>query len=564
MTSESAAEIAENHTNSDRFRIRRVHLLSWLVIAATLFSASVAVGSFGAADAAESDGVLFGAFAQPRGGESTIQAVQSLENKLGAKLPIIRDFSRWDSNLDNGFNNWVVDGDRRLMLSIKPKRNNGSEISWSAIANAKSGSTVYNEMVELARDVKNLDGEVWVAFHHEPEAKDRQTFGSNSDYKAAWRKIHTIFEQQGADVKWVWTMTSWSFEVDTSDRRSAGKWYPGDAYVDYLGADPYNWNQCRGNSKESWVSLERVITPFIEFGEQHPTKQLVLPEFGSDEGSRGQKAAWLDEAAAFLKQPEIAQKFAAVIYFHDVHEESAACTWWLDSSTETLNAARRIAADSFFDRNLDGAPAAPTPTTTTTTAAPKVTTTTTTGVPAAQPADPVTIKPGVQSNTAWSGQCTVQEINGSDKLSWTSQGDGFTYNIRRNGKWIRSTKANTSYTNTNVTSGKYVIVARDGGKLAAVVCQRGDGGAATPTPTPVGLTPIAAIGGCRIDRIDGSDRVTWPIQGNGVSYEVSRNGTKIATTSNTWHWNNNVTSGSYVVQAKTNTTVATLDCLRRN
>ena len=116
MASEIAEEIAENHTKSDRFRVRRVHLLSWLVMAATLFSASVAVGSFGAADAAESDGVMFGAFAQPRGNESTIQAVQSLENKLGAKLPIVRDFSRWDSNLDNRFNNWVVDGDRRLML----------------------------------------------------------------------------------------------------------------------------------------------------------------------------------------------------------------------------------------------------------------------------------------------------------------------------------------------------------------------------------------------------------------------------------------------------------------
>lgn len=554
MDCELVQEDVENHTNSDRFRVRRLHLLSWLVVAATLFSASVALGSSGSADAAETDGVLFGAFAQPRGGESTIAAVQSLESKLGAKLPIVRDFSRWDSNLDNGFNNWVVDGDRRLMLSIKPKRNNGSEISWSAIANASSGSTIHNEMVELARDVKNLDGDVWIAFHHEPEAKDRQTFGSNTDYKNAWRKIHSIFEQQGADVEWVWTMTSWSFEVSTSDRRAAEKWYPGDDYVDYLGADPYNWNQCRGNTKETWQSLERVVTPFMNFAKQHPSKQLVLPEFGSDEGSRGQKAAWLDEAASFLKRPEVAAKFAAVIYFHDVHEDSSSCTWWLDSSTETLNAARRIAADSFFDTNRDGdAPAAPVTTTTTTTAAPRATTTT---IAAATPATP--IKPGLNTNTTWRGQCTVETINGSDQVSWTSQGNGFGYNIRRSGKWLTSTKANTSYTNRGVSSGNYVIVARDGGKVAAGVCERGDGVAAGG-----GLTTIAEIGRCRVDRIDGSDRVTWPVQGSGVSYEVSHNGNQIATTSNTWHWNNNVTSGDYVVKAKTNSTVATLDCLRR-
>lgn len=433
MTFRSAAEVPTPPTQGGRFRIRRIHLLSWLGIAIALFFAGVALGESDSVGAAEADGVLFGAYAQPRGGESAIGAVQSLESKLGSKLPIIRGFSRWDSNLDNRFNNWVVDGDRRLMLSVKPKRSNGQEINWRAIANARSGSTIHNEMVRLARGVKALDGEVWMTFHHEPEAKDRQSFGNNSDFKAAWRKIHDVFAAEGADVKWVWTMTSWSFEVNTADRRSAGKWYPGDAYVDFLGADPYNWNRCRGNNKETWQSLERVIAPFVEFAEQHPDKQLVLPEFGSDEGSRGQKGAWLDAVRRYMKEPDNAARFAAVIYFHDVHEDSAACTWWLDSSSESLAAARRIAADPFFDRNR--------------------------GDLAPGPVDPL------------DAPCTVMATANGDRVTWNDRGDDWRWNIRRNGKWLAGTNAEV-YVNRNATKGSYVVIGRESGRRVDLTCVR--------------------------------------------------------------------------------------------
>ncbi len=431
MNSQSSISSPKRRTESGRMSVRPTHIIAWLTVAAALFLSGVALGSSDGADAAPADGVYFGAYAKPRGNQTAIQATQQLESKLGSKLPLVRSFARWDTNVDNRFNNWAVDGDRRLMISVKPQRNNGQQVNWSAIANAKPGSQIHNEMVTLARRVKNLDGEVWMTFHHEPEAKDRISFGTNTDYKNAWRAFHTVFEQQNVSVKWVWTMTSWSFEVDTADRRSAGKWYPGDAYVDYLGADPYNWNKCRGNQGERWTELERVIAPFVEFADKHPDKQLVLPEFASAEGTAGQKAQWLDNARAYLKQPDVAARFAAVIYFHDEHPGTPSCNWWLDSSTATLNAAKRIAADPFFDRNIDGV--APPPVNT-----------------------PV---------------CTVKATNGNDVVSWTSQGNGWSYNVRRNDKWVGGTLT-TSLTNRNVTSGQYVVIARGQGQKVTLSCQR--------------------------------------------------------------------------------------------
>ena len=405
-----------------------------LAVAVGLFAAVSAVSGVESAEAQSADGVLFGAYAQPRGGETSIQAVQNLESSLGTRLPIVRSFQGWNDNLDNRFNNFAVDGGRRLMISIKPERNNGSEVSWRSIADARPGSTIHNEMVALANDVKQLDGEVWIAFHHEPEARDRQSFGNNEDFKAAWRAIHTVFEQQGADVQWVWTMTSWSFEVSTSDRRSAGKWYPGDSYVDMLGADPYNWNQCR-NPQEQWQELERVITPFLEFAERHPDKQLVLPEFASAEGSSGRKAGWLDRAADFLKESDNAARFAAVIYFHDEHPGSPRCNWWLDSSSSTLNAARDIAQDPFFQRNNPNAAPSPTPS------------------PSPTPTN--------------GAACTVRSTASGDVVEWTSRGPNVGYNVRRNDVWVGETSG-TSLTNQGTNSGTYVVIARGNGELSLI------------------------------------------------------------------------------------------------
>lgn len=259
------------------------------------------------------------------------------------------------SSIDGSFNRWVADGDRIVLTSFSTKLGDGRQLRWREIADAPRGSDVYDKMVALARSAARLDGELWLIFNHEPEASFNTGLGSSDDFIAAWRRLHAVFEAEGAgDAKWVWTMTSWSFEVgrvDPNDRRRAELWYPGDDVVDFLGADPYNWNRCRGNANERWESLEETIRPFFEWSSRHPTKKLVLPEFGSVEGTPDAKAGWLSEAAELMKEPQWRDRFAAIVYFHDNHDDTArgtACEWWLDSSPSSLDAARTIATDPFF------------------------------------------------------------------------------------------------------------------------------------------------------------------------------------------------------------------------
>ena len=100
--------------------------------------------------------------------------------------------------------------------------------------------------------------------------------------------------------------------------------------------------------KEPWQPLATTIAGFMKFGDQHPNKPLVLPEFGSAEGGPGAKGAWLDEARALFKTAPYADRFAAVSYFHNDDEMTPACNWWLDSSTAALKSAQGLAQDAYF------------------------------------------------------------------------------------------------------------------------------------------------------------------------------------------------------------------------
>ena len=408
-------------------------------LALLLIAGSLTTGLVGQAEALD-NGVAFGAYAAPVDGLTNTTAIEKLEQQLGTTLPMVRTFSKWDDAIgeDKKFHRWIRDGDRQLMASVKPQRGNGQEVRWRDIANAQPGSQIHNEMVALASGVKRFGEPVILGFHHEPEHKKNLTFGTSDDYKAAFRKLHDVFEQQGVrNVEFAWIMTSWAFEVGDirpDDRRIAEKWYPGDDVVDYISVQEYNWATCRNNN-DSWESLEGGLEPFMRFAAKHPSKQLILAEVGTPEGTPGQKAEWLDVARALLKSGEYRDRIAAFMYFHydDAPNGNPQCDWWLDSSTSALNAARRLAQDSFFQADLGalggGNPAPP----------------------------PVT-------------GCSATRSGNTVTLDWVD--DGGRHVIRRNGSWLRTVGSNVdTYTDQNAPAGAtYLIRTRRNGTLVDTPC----------------------------------------------------------------------------------------------
>ncbi len=274
-----------------------------------------------------------------RADQPAIDELTAVETKLGQRLRSVRVFARWEDEFPTLEHRWIKGGDRTMVLSIKPLREDGTAIPWASLADAPQGSPLQLEMARWASSLRDYDDSLWVIFHHEPEAKPNMAYGTADDYKRAWRRFRQEVRRAGGDhVRFLWTVTSDAFHEPSSSRQAAERWYPGDDTVDAIGVDVYNWHNCRGNSGR-WVSFAELIEPARRFGLAHPDKPMWIPEFGTveDAAQPGRKAQWLNDVTSLLSSDGW-QQFEGAIYFDHVDGTHAACVWQLDSSPGALRA----------------------------------------------------------------------------------------------------------------------------------------------------------------------------------------------------------------------------------
>jgi hypothetical protein len=218
-----------------------------------------------------------------------------------------------------------------------------SGTSWRNTANAGPGSTLYNNIVKWAQTIKSRPGTMLLAYHHEPEAHASSGLGTPADYIAAYRHVISIFRAQGVtNVKFVWQMTAYSFKAKSSDRRAAANWYPGDAYVDVVGADGYNWRNCDGHNG-AWTPMSGFGDPVLAFAQAHG-KTASFPEFGAPQDSR--RAAWLQDANSYMAAHK--NVLSSAFYFNRGAASPAnGCSWLLNKQAE-FDAFRQAAANPSF------------------------------------------------------------------------------------------------------------------------------------------------------------------------------------------------------------------------
>jgi beta-mannanase len=219
-----------------------------------------------------------------------------------------------------------------------------SSASWRTTAAAAPGSALYADIVRWADTLKLRGSKVFVAFHHEPEAIGSTKFGTAADFKAAFQHVVTIFRNRGANnVIFTWQATDWAFRADPTARVAAAKWYPGDAYVDVIGADAYNWYTC-GEGQAKWNSMKTLLDPVIRFARAHG-KQVSLPEFGVLRHSA--RPTWITETATYLAANDDIVTAAFYFQHQPTNLSNRDCTWPLSSDAD-FTAMRNMAAKATF------------------------------------------------------------------------------------------------------------------------------------------------------------------------------------------------------------------------
>jgi hypothetical protein len=213
---------------------------------------------------------------------------------------------------------------------------------WREVAAAGPGSALYDDIVRWAQTIKARGTTVMVAYNHEPEGHDRLQLGSAADFINAYRHVESIFTEQGAtNVVWTWQMTAYAFRVNPSSDQAAAKWYPGDAWIDNVGADAYNWFTCGSIGTGQYNELQQIGDPVLAFARAHG-KAASFPEFASH--ANVNRVQWLNNAQQyFIHNQDV---LTAAFYFNrpPTIAANADCKWGLTSSSE-FGALRQMALD---------------------------------------------------------------------------------------------------------------------------------------------------------------------------------------------------------------------------
>lgn len=311
-----------------------------LLLACALVAALLHPGGVDASGPAlPSTGAWFGAWVtqSDRTGPTPRAAIANFEEMTGRRAALLRRFYGWNAAFPASDDYWARDGGRTLILSWGPRRYDGSLARWADIANGS-----YDAVIDRrAAAVKAFGAPLFFIFSHEPEllARVQGGAGASAAFVQAWRHVHDRFQAAGVrNVSWLLTLTAQTYAAGTADN-----WYPGDGYVDVLGADGYNFFTCTGGA---WRSFRTIFGAFRTYGVTRG-KPMLIPEWGSveDPAQPGRKAAWIGDAAATLRTwPEI----KGIAWFHSAPD----CPWWVDSSLSSLDAYATMAADPHFNAPL--------------------------------------------------------------------------------------------------------------------------------------------------------------------------------------------------------------------
>lgn len=139
-----------------------------------------------------------------------------------------------------------------------------------------------------------------------------------ADYVAAWRHVWTLFFQAGAsNVTWLW-----SPNVPFAGSAPLASLYPGDAYVDVVGLDGYNWAGIQPGT--TWQPFWDIFAAGVTQLRSVTARPLVMGEVGCPEVG-GDKAAWVSDMFATLAtHPEV----RGITWFDFAKEAD----WRIDSS----------------------------------------------------------------------------------------------------------------------------------------------------------------------------------------------------------------------------------------
>ena len=199
-----------------------------------------------------------------------------------------------------------------------------------------------------AAAAKSFGSEVWIRWGHEFNGNwyPWSVSANNRDpkiYARAFRHVRDRFTRNGAfNVRWIWCINAET--VPDEAWNDPFRAYPGDAYVDMIAIDGYNFGATLPSS--NWQSFTQI------FGEKYSrvikkfrNKPIMIGEVGCATVG-GDKVAWIKEMDVALRR--VFTRVEGVVWF----EAQKEADWRMISSPGSLAASRAMWNRDYYKRGV--------------------------------------------------------------------------------------------------------------------------------------------------------------------------------------------------------------------
>jgi Glycosyl hydrolase family 26 len=277
--------------------------------------------------AAPAKGAYVGAWIKPDAltHAGRLEAVDSLQQDLGRRLPILNTYRRFEQLVGTSSDKEFLAQGSTLM------------ISWATGDNRSILAGEHDDLIRRQADaIRKVRHPVLLRMRWEMDRPNlRATMWSGEDYVAAWKHVRELFRQERAtNVSWVWCPTAEGFI-----RGDAPAFYPGDDQVDWTCVDVY--------AGAVFQPIGQLMGPFLLWAAQHP-KPIVIGEFGVAKAwGSARRAAWLADAERTFKAN---RQIKAVAYFEsDPDGNGPNQQFQLTGDPQAFKAFARLTRDPYFN-----------------------------------------------------------------------------------------------------------------------------------------------------------------------------------------------------------------------
>jgi beta-mannanase len=264
----------------------------------------------------------------------------AFQTQIGQKLAVVLWYVHWQEPFPQSDADLVAANESVPLITWEPWITDPAG-TLEAIA-AGSYESYVREFFQAAKD---WGKPLLLRFGHEMNgnwypwdgAHNGESAGPET-FKKAWLYIYNVKKSIGADnVALVWCPNSYSIPADSWN--DAVNYYPGDAYVDWIGLDGYNWGD------DKWQTFAAVFADLYAQLTALTAKPLLIGEFASAENG-GDKAAWITDA--FDRISSAYPRIKLFCWFNINKERD----WRVDSSPESLAALKRALQSAHFSSKM--------------------------------------------------------------------------------------------------------------------------------------------------------------------------------------------------------------------